>query len=1233
MTEQPPSSSTEDPGKRLRRLLEPSDEEENLAFELPSEFGANPPAAAPPGGEQEAPEAAPSIPAREPAPSGEGEAEELEEVGLAANLPGEFGAIHWLGEAEESLEEDEKVSQELVADEAASAEHEADEAYFGLTTAHPTFPQVPQAKDVNQAGAVYEARPARVTPPKPDLPPQGEPLEKIPPPSVRRDPLSQTPPPPLGSTPHKHPPALGTEAMPLPRRVDEIDMDATRATPSALPSARGTGRLAAGTGRPATGTGRPTAGRPVPVSKPIQYPPQAQAGKTPSKPKTQPKKRKTDWRQGMGCLVRMGILGMFAMICLLLTGVTAVLYEYYSVAATLPSVDDLKQRASQFETTRILDRNGNVLYEITDPSAGRRTYVPLSKISPYVLAATIATEDKNYYSHPGFDPLAILRAFWQNYQNDGETVSGASTITQQLARNLLFSPEERLERTYRRKVREALAAAEITRRYSKDEILELYLNEFFYGNRAYGIEAAAETYFNTTADKLTFSQAAFLAGLPQAPGVYDIYTNREATLKRLQQVLVLAYEASREQGCIQVSNNPQPICVDSAAALGAFDEIQKYPFDPPQVIMRFPHWVTFVQSQLETLYDAQTIYKSGFNIYTTLDPELQETAQRIVSAQVANLAANHATNGALTAIRPATGEIMAMVGSADFYNESIQGQVNMATSPTRQPGSAIKPFTYLAAFEKGWTPASLIWDVPSEFPPSGKADDPRPPYVPVNYDGRYHGPVTVRTALANSFNVPAVKTLQFAGILDDPNTSQKEGLVGMAKRLGITSLTRDDYGLSLTLGGGEVSLLEMTSAYGVIANGGLRQPPYAISKIVDMTGKVVYEHTTASEQSIRPEHAYLISSILSDNNARAPMFGTNSVLALPFTAAAKTGTTNDFRDNWTLGYTPDLVTGVWVGNADYTPMVNTTGLTGAAPIWAEFMQAAVPKLTGNNPTPFFRPANIVDRVICAVSGSEPSQWCPEQRGEVFTADQPPLPKEQDLWSKVLFDTYTNLRASAACGNFTKEDFAINVTDPWAIAWIQGNPDGQAWAEKLGFEKPFRFVPPRECTANDPRVMLTFSSPTEGQTITLNPLDIFGQADATADFKNYTLSYGLGNDPSEWKLLKDSGQPASQPEKLHTWDLAEAFPAGIPSGVVTLKLELFGIRGTSAEKKVRINLQVPTPTPTPTSTPTTTPTPTQTALPTSTPTQEPTSTITPTPAPTETPTLTPTPTETSIAAGT
>jgi len=365
---------------------------------------------------------------------------------------------------------------------------------------------------------------------------------------------------------------------------------------------------------------------------------------------------------------------------------------------------------------RILDRNGDVLYEILDPHAGRRTYVPLAKISPYMVAATIATEDKHFYEHPGIDIWAIVRAFWQNY-TAGEVVSGASTITQQLARALLLSPEERQQRTYGRKLREAILAMEITRRYTKDEILELYLNEVYYGNLAYGVEAAAETYFHTTADKLTLEQAAFLAGLPQAPAVYDPYTNRAAAIERYKQVLVRLYQTSQEAGCITVSNSTHPICVGQEDIIKALEDMQNYDFPPPNIPIRYPHWVNYIRSLLEQRYDPQTIYRSGFTVYTTLDPTLQDKAQAIVTAQVQALAAKHVTDGALVAIRPTTGEILAMVGSADFNNEEIHGQVNMALAP-RQPGSSIKPYTYVAAFEKGWTPATLIWDVPSEFPPS-----------------------------------------------------------------------------------------------------------------------------------------------------------------------------------------------------------------------------------------------------------------------------------------------------------------------------------------------------------------------------------------------------------------------------------------------------------------------------------------------------------------------------------
>jgi len=515
-------------------------------------------------------------------------------------------------------------------------------------------------------------------------------------------------------TPPSSAPVIDASGMPLPRRVDELDVSATRVSPIAY--------------------GGYDSQTPHAESNALS------TSNTLADPRDS---IRINWRKGMGCLLRLSVVGIFLIIGLIIISGSFIFYQYNNIASTLPNVNELRQRAAQFETTRILDRNGNLLYEIVDPTTGRRSYVPLDKISPYLIAATVATEDHGFYSHPGFDAFGIIRAFLQNYQSGGTIVSGASTITQQLSRALLFSPEERIEQSYQRKIREAILAAEVTRRYSKEEILELYLNENYYGNLAYGIEAAAQTYFNSTADKLTLAQAAFLTGLPQAPAVYDVHTNREVTLHRMEQVLYLMYEQSQVQGCIYISNSPQSVCVDALDVANSVDEISNYEFVPSDFEIRYPHWVTYVRNLLEQQYDPQTIYRSGFSVYTTLDPGLQDHAERIVETQVNSLADRHVTNGALVAIRPSTGEILAMVGSADFFDEDIDGQVNMAVSP-RQPGSSIKLLTYLAAFEKGWTTSSLIWDVPSEFPPSGDPGDPRQPYITVNYDERFHGPVTVR---------------------------------------------------------------------------------------------------------------------------------------------------------------------------------------------------------------------------------------------------------------------------------------------------------------------------------------------------------------------------------------------------------------------------------------------------------------------------------------------------------
>jgi penicillin-binding protein 1C len=988
-------------------------------------------------------------------------------------------------------------------------------------------------------------------------------------------------------------------------------------------------------------TPTPAGGRPVPLDLPQRVPERdlgatqvGPAAYTPIAPPSPPRRsrfRILDRVGGIsgcgGCLIRMAILGLFGLIAVLIVIATFALYQYSVISATPPSVEDLQERAAQFETTRILDREGNLLYEILDPQAGRRTYVPLEDISPYMVAAMIATEDSQFYSHPGFDPWAIIRAYWQSAQQ-GDIASGASTITQQIARNLLLSPEERSRRTALRKIREVLLATEITRRYSKDEILELYLNQSYFGNLAYGVEAAAQTYFNTSADKLTLSQASFLAGLVQAPSVYDIHTNREATLDRHQQVLALMILTSSEQGCIEVSNNLHPICVTPQDAAAATAEMADYEFKPVTFNIRYPHWVNFIRYQLEQLYDPQTIYRSGFTVYTTLDPYLQEQAQNIVREQVQALADHHVTNGALVTIRPSTGEILTMVGSADFNNEEIDGQVNMAVRP-RQPGSSIKPLTYTAAFEKGWTASTLIWDVPSEFPPSGNPNDTRPPYKPVNYDSRFHGPVTVRSALANSYNVPAVKTLNFVGIYDDPNTEEEEGLIAFAERMGISTLTREDYGLSLTLGGGEVTLLDLTGAFSIFANSGRRMPPYAISRIVDHTNETVYEYEPPSEEVvIRPEHAYIISSILSDNNARRPMFGANSALNLPFQVAAKTGTTNDFRDNWTLGYTPDIAVGVWIGNADWTPMQNTTGLSGAAPIWNEFIQLAMEHLTGGYPTPFTAPSGIVEKAVCAISGAEPSEWCPTHRLEIFTVDQPPLPREQDLWQKVWIDSWSLKLASTDCMEFTREKMGLDVIDRWGRKWITENSDGKAWAEEMGFtEDKIYFIPHETCTADSSRPLVSLTFPIEESIVTTSPIPIMGRAAATSKFKDWVLQYGLGPDPDSWVRIFHSEIPYEQSDHLIDWDPAEA-----GNGYITLRLVVRSTEGGNAEDRVHFTIDLATPTPTATATETITVTPSETPTPTitltPTPSNTPTTTMTPSSTPSPSPSLTPSPSPTS-----
>ncbi len=864
---------------------------------------------------------------------------------------------------------------------------------------------------------------------------------------------------------------------------------------------------------------------------------------------------------------RTGVFLLFFSIiaAILLTG--AGIATYFWIASQLPPARDLKARSFTFATTEIYDREGNLLWEINDPTTGRRRAVSIDQISPDLIDATIATEDRFFYANVGVDPIAVVRAVYYNV-TEGEIVSGASTITQQLARNVLLTPEERTEQTLARKVKEAVLAVEINRRYTKEEILEIYLNQIYYGNLAYGIEAAAQTYFGKAAIDLTLPEAAMLAGLPQSPAFHDPYNNPEGAKRRQADVLRLMVEAN---------------AISPAQAEAARNTPLQ--FQDVDFALQAPHFVNFVRQELERQIGADFIYQAGLRVQTTLDPRLQEIAEAEVRRQVAALAGRNVTNGALVALDADTGQILAMVGSADFRNEAISGQVNMAASP-RQPGSAIKPLTYLATFETlDWTPSTLIMDTPVEYP-----DGAGGAYRPRNYDEKFHGPVSLRSALANSYNIPPVKALALMGV---------DELKEMAARLGISTLTGNQYGLALTLGSGEVPLVEMTGAYQAMANQGVLVPPTSILQWTDSAGRVL-QPSGRPRRVLREEHAYLISHILADNEARTPAFGPNNALRLSRPAAAKTGTTNDFRDSWTVGYTPDIVAGVWVGNANNTQMNSVSGSTGAAPIWNRFMERAHEGLPVRD---FTRPPTIIELEVCADSGTIPSEVCPQRRTEIFFQDQPPLGPEHDIHQLIEIDRNTGLLANEFCrSNVEARYFRVYP------------PDGWEWAISQGFEQP----PVDYCPSAN--LVADITSPLDGSTAR-GTISLEGRAMAD-NFARYQIELGQGTTPSEFVLVHG---PVEQPLEQGVLGLFDT--TQVDNGPYTLRLVVFDRTGGSVESRVRLLVDnAPTATPTET--------PTETATPTPSPTTTPTETLTPTAVPpTATPTLTLTPTSPPAATAT
>jgi len=653
------------------------------------------------------------------------------------------------------------------------------------------------------------------------------------------------------------------------------------------------------------------------------------------------------------------------------------------------------------DSTRIYDRHGRLLYQVVLAREGTHTYLPLEQMPESLREATIAVEDASFYSNPGFDVFAMARALAQNLQA-GEIVAGGSTITQQLARNLYLSPEERSSRSPWRKVRETILAIRLTRHLSKDEVLELYLNQVYYGNLAYGVEAAAGTYFGKSARDLDLAEASLLAGLPQSPATCDPLASFPAAKERQRTVLSLM----EQRGYIS-----------QAEAQAAFEE----PLHFAEVIfpMEAPHFVVFVRNLLDRQLGPEALEQGGLRVYTSLDLDMQHAAEDIVRRHVASLADHDVSNAALVALDPTTGQILAMVGSADYFEEEIDGAVNMALA-SRQPGSSLKPITYAAALSGEYTAATPIADVRTSFF-TRKGEQ----YVPNNYDAQFHGLVSLRYALGSSLNVPAVRVMDEIGV---------DTVLRLAHDLGITTL--DDigrYDLSVTLGGGEVRLLDLTGAYAAFAAGGVRREPVAILRVEDSSGHVLFEWGQPSEERVlSPQVAYLITDILSDNSARMLTFGEYSPLRLSRPAAVKTGTTTDFRDNWTVGYTPDLVAGVWVGNADNQPMHQVSGATGAAPVWRDFMEEV---LKDAPPEPFSRPEGLVETEVCEPTGLLPGPWCLQPRRELFIAGSQPTTTET-YYRALDVCAPTGELASASCPPEEVVERVFVFPPPEVIPWAR-----------------------------------------------------------------------------------------------------------------------------------------------------------------------------------------------------
>jgi penicillin-binding protein 1C len=715
------------------------------------------------------------------------------------------------------------------------------------------------------------------------------------------------------------------------------------------------------------------------------------------------------------------------------------------------------------QSSGIYDRNGVLLYSVYQNQ--NRIYVNLKDVPKYVQEGTIAIEDKNFYQNQGFSVIGYLRAIRNVILLRG--LSGGSTLTQQLVKNVLLTPEQ----TIPRKIKELMLSIQVDKKYTKDQILEMYLNDVPYGGTAIGVQAGAQIYFNKDVKDLDLAESAFLAGLPQSPSVYSPFSGNKYYIDRTDAVLTQMLA----QGYITKNQADQ-----------ALAEIKNIKFAENAVGIKAPHFVFYVKQQLVSQFGDAAVENGGLRVKTTLDYKIEQEAEKIVKEEVAKAKPLKVGNGAAMVTIPKTGEILAMVGSADYFDTKNDGNFNTAIA-LRQPGSSLKPITYATAFSRGYTPSTLLMDTQTNF----KSQDSEKDYIPVNYDGKFRGPVQVRFTLAESLNIPAVKMLAMVGIKNVMQNAYNMGIDNWQP----TDANLADVGYSLVLGGRDVRLIDELEAYGVFANGGVKEPLTSILEVDDSKGNVLYKYNPPPPQRIfSQEISFLISHILLDNNARSAEFGLYSQLVVPGfpSVSVKTGTTNDIKDNWTVGYTPSYAVGVWVGNNDSTPMSKVaSGITGAAPIWNRIMSFV---LKGKKDEPPQKPDDVIAMQIDAYGGGLPVPGRPTRSEYFIKGTEPTSPSP--IYAKVRLSKHQGGKlansSEISAGDYDTKDYIIfKENDPISTDGKNRWQDGiNAWIKQTFAADHPEYYPPTDTSdyqeGNSNSNSNSNSTPTQTPTPTVVP---------------------------------------------------------------------------------------------------------------------------------------------------